>query len=394
MPGITASGFEAKRQPEIKLELEADYKAEIGANINLASEALMGQQVGIQSSAIAEIWELIAALYSAQRLESAEGTHLDDLGKILGIERLPARSSRVELIVNLNAGVTIADQSRVQVLGDESIEFLIDGDVTNGTSGTADFAVSAFASVDGPVRANAGTVTVIVDTIAGWNSVTNLNDAAPGQFDESDVDYRERYRSAISAAGGATPDAIRADVLAIAGVQQATVFENDTNAVNASGMPPHSFEVVVFDGLTPVVDADTIAQAIWDSKPAGIQAFGNTTGIAIDGNGDNQIVSFSRTDVVDVWLEFDVVVDATKFPASGAEAIKAAVAAYGDDNYKTGSDVIASALCVPVFSIAGLISLSATRLGLAASPTGTSDISVGNRELADLDTSRIVVNVL
>jgi len=391
--GITANGFEAKRQDEIKTDLEDAFKAEISPTINVASASVAGQLIGIFSSTLAKIWELAQSTYSAQILDAAEGFNLDNLTALLGIDRIDAAPSTVVLTLNLNDGVTVPAGSKVQVAGDESITFETDAGVTNSSGIPADFTVDATATVDGPLRANAGTVTVIIDTVSGWNSATNPNDAAPGSFTESDSEYLERYKSQIFQIGGSTYGAIRSRVLALTGVQQATVFANETDEVDANGLPPHSIEVVLYDGPTPVVDDDVIAQTIFDAKAAGIGTYGLDTGTAVDDAGDSHAVLFSRTDVLDVYLEIDVTVDPGAFPATGASGIAEAVATFGDANYLTGGNVFLSRLHTPIFAVAGVRDVTEIRVGLAPSPTQTTNLVVGNRELADLDTARILVTV-
>jgi uncharacterized phage protein gp47/JayE len=393
MAGITANGFEAKRQDEIKTDLEDAFRAEISPTINVASASVAGQLIGIFSSAFAKIWELAQATYSAQILDGAEGFNLDNLTALLGVDRIAASPSTVVLTLNLNDSVTVPAGSKVQVDGDESITFETDDPVTNSSGVPANFAVSATATVDGPLRANAGTVTVIIDTVSGWNSATNANDAAPGAFTESDADFLERYKAQIFQIGGATYGAIRSRVLAITGIQQATIFANETDATDANGLPPHSIECVVYDGPTPTVDDDVIAQTIFDAKAAGIGTYGLDTGTAVDDAGDSHAVLFSRTDVLDVYLEIDVTVDPGAFAATGDDAIAEAVATFGDVNYKTGGNVFLSRLNAPIFSVAGVRDVTEIRVGLAPSPTQTTNLVVGNRELADLDTARILVTV-
>lgn len=393
MAGITANGFEAKRQDEIRVDLEDAFKAEISPTINVSSASVAGQLIGIFSSALAKVWELVQSTYSAQILDGSEGFNLDNLTALLGVDRVAATPSTVILTLNLNDSVTVPAGSKVQVAGDESITFETDVGVTNSSGVPADFTVAATATVDGPLRANAGTVTVIVDTVAGWNSCTNANDAAPGTFTESDADFRARYKTQIFQIGGSTYGAIRSRVLALTGIQQATVFANETDDTDANGLPPHSIEVVIYDGPTPVVDDDVIAQTIFDAKAAGIGTYGTDTGTAVDDAGDSHAVLFSRTAVLDVYLEIDVTVDPGVFAATGADGIAEAVVAFGDANYKTGGNVFLTRLHPPIFTVAGVRDVTAIRVGLAPSPTQTTNLVVGNRELADLDTSRIVVNV-
>ena len=65
--------------------------------------------------------------------------------------------------------------------------------------------------------------------------------------------------------------------------------ENDTDETNASGLPPHSIELVVYGGLD-----EEIAKAIHRRKGAGIQTYGNVTVPVVDAAGNIKNISFSR----------------------------------------------------------------------------------------------------
>lgn len=393
MAGVTSTGFQIKRQEDILTDMFDSAKTNISATLDDSSASVLGQIFGISSETTALIYEAALAISVQLDINQAEGIWLDRLTKLLLVTRIAPSASTVSLTLNLDDAVTVPAGSTVAVTGNESLQFTTDAAVTNSTGSTDDFTVLATATVNGPNTANAGTVTTIVDTVSGWNTVTNALDATPGRFRETDSELRTRYPTAISGIGKTTPDAIRARLLEITGLERATIFENPTDTTDANGLPPHSFEAVIFDGVTPVVANNTIAQVLWDNHAAGIKIYGTASGTAVDDLGNNQTVNFSRPTVLPIYLEFDVTRDLNTFPANGVAAIQDAVATFGDTNLLTGQDVILSQLCTAVFEVTGLLDITGTRVGIAPSPTQTTNYVVGARELADLDTSRIVVNV-
>jgi hypothetical protein len=202
----------------------------------------------------------------------------------------------------------------------------------------------------------------------------------------------------VARTGASTVDAIRADVLDIASTDPAftkilscTVFENVTDVTDANGLPPHSFEALVYDGDVPGAPNDNlIAQAIWDSKPAGIRAFGSITGTAIDKQGNSQTVSFSRVTPIPIYLTYQLVTDGT-YP--GNTAFEAFIAGLANAAYAAspiGADVIASRASAAAFFVAGVLDVLSLKLGFSASPSGTSNLVIGARDLARFDSSRIV----
>jgi hypothetical protein len=138
-----------------------------------------------------------------------------------------------------------------------------------------------------------------------------------------------------------------------------------------------------------------VAQAILDNKPVGIATSGTTTQAATDANGFSTNVKFTRPVLLPVYLVFDIVVDAGLFPADGAALIKQAVADYGDETYTVGTEVRGSALLPSVFAaVPGVLESGLPKIGVSPSPTLTTTLVVNLRQYAELDTSRITVNVI
>ena len=75
----------------------------------------------------------------------------------------------------------------------------------------------------------------------------------------------------------------------VSGVTTVKGYENRTDVIDVSGRPPHSIEMVVEGG-----DDQDIIDTLWLVKGGGIQTFGNTSGVAVDSNGNNQTLYFSR----------------------------------------------------------------------------------------------------
>ncbi len=391
--GVTPEGFKAKTLEEIKADIEAALLAEISPNLNLSSQGVLGQLVGIFASKTRENWELAQSVWASNSVLTASGFSLDLVTVNTGTVRRDASRSLVDIEFTLAAGsVEIPAGSRFQVPGDNTAIFetqtTVPPQVVAGT-----VTVQAQSQTFGPVAANANTITQSLTAFAGLTSLTNPEDAVPGQVKESDAALRERQQDEVFGVGSGPKAAIRAALLAIQGVEQVSVFEN-TLGITVGGVPPHSIEVVVFDGTVPAVPDNTLAQAIWDNKCAGINEFGTSSGTATDDESNTHTVGFSRPTVVDVYLEFDVQVNTADFPSNGATLIQEAVASYGDNNLEVGDDVIISALCTAVFSVAGVVDVVATRVGETVSPGGTDNLVVDPRELADLDTGRIVVNIV
>jgi hypothetical protein len=264
---------------------------------------------GIFASHLREAWEALGVAYNGGDPNAAEDFLLDAIGAITGTKRAPATRSKFvgvrRLRVNLNSGTGLPIGTTFHPAGDPTILFATSEKV-KATAGTGDYFVSALCTVTGPVTCNAGTLTVIASPFVGLNSVTNDFDAQVGQLQDNNAQYRLRREQELRATGSGTVDSLRADLLSYEDengakpILSAIVFENTTDAFNANGLPPHSLECLVFDGVVPAVLNDTIAQVIWNSKPGGIPVVGGSFGTATDKIGALRVVRFSRPTVSEV----------------------------------------------------------------------------------------------
>jgi len=392
---VTTAGLEIKTVETILSELAARQKADIDATLNTAADSPVGQLNGIFAAQLREAWEVLAVAYNGFNPDAAEGFLLEKLSALTGTVKRAATKSTVVLDCDLDLGTTLlAGTHYANVTGEPDNRWTPEADYTSGVAGAQD--VDFEAENAGAVHANAGTITTITTPVVGWNSVTNALDATVGREADEDPDLRQRREEELRASGSATVDAIRADLLqyevdGVQHIEQASVFENVTDVVDANGLPPRSLECVVFDGAPPALTNNQIAQAIWDTKSAGILAFGQESGIAEDSLGNFHTIGFSRPTERDVWVEIFVSIDISSGYA-GATALKAALVALNETELLVGRDVFAARLEAVAMGFAGVFNMtSPVQLGFSAFPVGTADLVIGIRELARLDTSRIVV---
>ena len=396
MAGVGPTGFVGKTVEEIKGEIEDDLLATLSPSLNLSPDQPFGQINAAHARKLAELWEVAAVAYNAFDRDAAEGRLLDNVGTLTGTPRDPARKSTVTVSLGLNAGFSQpAGAMMCNVVGQPTIRFTNKSTVASVGAGTY---LAVFEAVDfGPVVANAATLTQITNPITGWNSVTNPLDAALGALVEEDPAYRQRQADELTAAGSSTVDAIRADLLKVSKVLQAFVFENVTLATDGNGLPGKAIECVIYDGAAPTASDTAIAQAVWDSKPSGSQTFGSSSAIAIDALGIQRTVFFSRAAVLNVYLEYDIKVDASRFPVTGVQLVKDVAVAEGNQG-NLGDSVIALLLRSCVLEknagVPGVTDVVALRLGLAASPVGITNLTVTGRSIARFDTTRVVVNLV
>jgi uncharacterized phage protein gp47/JayE len=143
--GLTDTGFIKKRQPDIQLELEADFRAVFGIEINLLATSIYGQLIGSLSEREALIWELLEEIYNSAFPDTASGASLDNVVAITGVTRLPATYSLVTARVFGTLNTLIPAATIFSVIGVAASRFvsLADATIHDGINEVQRFTFSA-----------------------------------------------------------------------------------------------------------------------------------------------------------------------------------------------------------------------------------------------------------
>ena len=407
-PYVTANGFQIPTEEETLQRIADEVHADIDPNVDMSPEAPTGQIAGIFVNRLREHDEGMQVAYDAFNEAAAEDFALDALCALTGTTRPEATKSTVTATVNLDANKTVAKGAVVAQENNPTVQFVTIEDVTSTTAG--DYPVACEATVTGPVVCNAGTLTVIVTPVVGWNSVTNAEDAAVGHARFDDVELRQRRRDELRARGGGTIDSIGAALLQLrvngsAPILNAVANENVTDYVNDDGVPPKSIEAIIFDGIIPAASNDAVAQIIWDRKAAGASSFGNTSGTAVDVNNEHQTVYFSRPSVDNLKMAITVDVSANNPAAfAGVQAVKDAIVAMFREKAVLGvrsvrathyaKAVIRTADGKGVFGVLDAPNIQINNILLTGFPASYTNYVLGPRVIAQLDSSDITVTVV
>ena len=106
---------------------------------------------------------------------------------------------------------------------------------------------------------------------------------------EADASVRARIRRSLAGRSTGSADALLAAVKAARGVKDALVYINETDSTDSIGIPAHSIAVVIRGGA-----ANAVAQAIYDKKAPGIGVWGSSSGTAVDADGREHTIPFTR----------------------------------------------------------------------------------------------------
>ncbi len=385
---MTFTGYTVPTLSEVEAEMQADVLGEVDAGLDLSSESPLGQVVSIFARQITRDRELIGTLYGGIDPNKAEGVLLDNVAAITGTTRLAAKKSLAKCNLSLNATVTVPAGSRISVATQTNVVFELTADVTSTTAGT--YTGTFEALVTGPVAANAGTLTNILTPVSGWTAVTNPLDAELGRNVETDTELRVRRAIELAEPGSSSANAIRAGVLNVAGVESCFVYENTSDQTDEFMVPPHAFEVIIWDGLTPQADDQEIFQAIYDNKGGGGQAYGQSvTGYVTDDSGSTIEISFTRA--IPVLIYIYVFLTTNKFwdSGTGPSAVKTDLAAYMNSVCGAGTDVVNMKARARPLTFSGVDDVDTCYIGAPGLQIG--NIAIDRRHIARFDTSRITV---
>lgn len=385
--GVTERGF--RRPTYVELLNAIEYKARelFGQRAVLTVRSPLGIFLRIFAWMLNILFALMEDVYNSRFVDTAVGTSLYNLGRAIGLSLLPAQKASGYVTFSGAVGTAIPSGFLVKTVAGYQYAVLVAGRI--GADGTVILPVQAVGT-GADYNADAGTVKEIVNPLDGVSSCTNASAMTGGRWRESDEEFRDRYYKSVDFAGGVNADAIAGEILQnVEGVYSAICYENDTDEVDALGLPPHSFEVVAYGGLD-----EEVAKAIFRRKAGGIQTYGGKTIPVVALNGQSYDIHFSRPATVPIYIKvYDLETD-TNFPWDGESRIKAALISFiGGDvqgGLPIGKDVLYMALPGAILSVPGVVDFSLS-IGTSAAALAVKNIVIGTREKAVTNADAITI---
>jgi uncharacterized phage protein gp47/JayE len=443
--GVTSAGFVLKPSEVVQAEIEDEFRAAWGDDIDLSPQSDLGQAVGIATKLVHEGgWQAAQDAFAANDPDAATGVVLDKVAALTGTFRDPATHTSVYAlccgtpgtVIPVTAGAsvdtthdrfdtffttpaTIAAISawatgihrllgaRIAVGGGilscsvpgvsgsttPALPSDIGGTVTDGTAvwtrvgtGTGAVLVGFKASTAGPIVLTAGHLTRIETPVAGWLSVFNTIDEhiTQGVAIETDASLRvKRYRE-LHAQGRRTLLSIQSALLQVLDVTDAFVLENVEPTTDSYGIPAHSIQAIIVGGT----DLD-VATSLLANKGEGTQTFGTTAVTITDSKKIDHNISFSRPSDNNIYVTVDVAIG-VEYPSDGDARIIDALLVYAAGEYIPASSVIASTLDRQCW-LPGVTDVSCL-IGTSPSPSSRTAITSTVLQIPRLDAGRISIN--
>lgn len=379
---ITAAGISAPSYAEILTSLQTSFQLIYGSDAYIEPDSQDGELLALMAQAISDANDATIAVFQSFAPSFAQGMGLSSLVKLNGLRRQAASYSTAVGDVVGQAGTVITNGKAEDVNG---VTWDLPATVTIPSGGT--ITVTVTAEQAGAITAPAGTITKIATPTKGWQSFTNTAAAVPGAPVETDAALRQRQAASVSGPASAIIDAIRSAVGNVTGVTRSEIYENDTSATDANGIPAHSISAVVEGGTVAAVGA-----AIQSRKPPGIQTYGTTTTTVSDPAGLPIDINFFELTQTTVYVALSIKA-LTGYVASTESLIVGAIVEF-INTLGVGEDVPYWGLVSPAnltgtaalnssgLTQAQLDALSATyeitalAIGTTPSPTGTTDLVI------------------
>lgn len=383
--GVTVDGFVLKTAEDIRAEIDSSQRASIDPGLVLDDRSTLGQVNAVFTSQLAEIWQMMHAVYASGYADSASGDALDEVAALTGTTRDGETKATVTAQITKDAGVSLPAGSVANIAGQANARFLSLTEVAIGVTGPVD--VEFEAETAGFLTIGPNQLTGIAEPVTGWISVDNTDGGVSGTDVELDPDLRLKRQQELTGQGSTTVDAIQADLSRdVDGVGDSLVLENETDIVDpVTGAPPHSVYALVRGGLSADIGA-----SIFGSKAAGINTHGAELEVVTDSQGNDHNVRFDYSTELTFYAIITVTTDPNVFDGvGGGDAIKQAIADYVN-GLSVGDDVIVDFVRCAVL-VPGVTSITSLNISFFFPPSGSVDLPVAYNEHAAADVTNIIV---
>ncbi len=146
--GLSPEGFTPKSLDDVKAEIENDLQSTFGEEIDLSSQSVFGQIVGIFSLKHSQLWALANDIYINAYPDFASGVSLDRVCSLTGILRAPATASTATVVAyGISGTILPAGQEVLDVAN--NITYTTDESVSITNTAARDVIISIPAPVVG-----------------------------------------------------------------------------------------------------------------------------------------------------------------------------------------------------------------------------------------------------
>lgn len=307
---LNRQGLTTKTLSELREELQNDFKAIYGEDINVDQNSPDGQVINILAQSAVDLRELLQQINANFDPDQAQGKILDQRVAINGIKRKGATFTKIPISLRTSGDVNLVGldgksqeltpdiPNLYTVKDDAGTEFYL---LESATFKKGNTSPVFRAKQIGKVEVQLNTITNPVTIIAGVIDINNTSSALIiGDDEETDAQLKIRRRLSVTALSTGYLEGIEATLLTIKGVKLAQVYENDTN-IPVNGIPGHSIWCIVEGG-----SVEDIINVIYRTKSAGAGTKGDISESVTRTNGVPYIVRFDRPETLELVIKMKV----------------------------------------------------------------------------------------
>lgn len=302
---ITDTGVVIPDTADILAEVESEWRGALGNDLVVTSDTPQGVLISAQTTARVGVVQNNAALANQINPNEAGGVFLDAICAFLGLERTKETFTRVPGVEFRGFPQTLL-MAGIRAKSATGHIFATTGAVLLGPDGigTGDM----FAALPGPIPCPVGTLATVVDTVLGWEAVTNPFAGELGAAQQSDASLRALRDETLARQGISTREAQISglnDPAQVPGLLSAVFRENytDTDAtIDGVFLKKHSVWACV-DGGTDI----DVANVLLKNKTDGANWNGAITVSVVDPwSGQTYPVKFDRAALIPVFVNITV----------------------------------------------------------------------------------------
>jgi len=377
------NGLQIQEFSEIVADLESSINNLLGSDLDLSSNTIDGQFLGIFSKLNYDMQQFALLLNTSFDPDYAMGLSMDKILKLNGLRRQEPTKSTVDITLICNQTVTLPYDYKLK---DTQSQIWVIGEAVTLASGT--HTITFKAELWGSIEAPANTITGFETIVLGVTSVNNATSATVGIDEETDEEIRIKrnsllLRNSVSSLGG-----LKGKLLDICDYVE--IYENKTNTIDSNSIPAHSIWVICEGGT--ITDIAKII-ALEDGSGCGYKGTITQTYNETVTRSNNETfvythtVKFDRPTITNIYIKLNVK-KKTSSSVIDADLIKTYLESL---NYGIGEDINLTELYSTIYQAGSGFIASGLQLSKNNS-TWVTDVLVGDiNERLNIVVSQIAV---
>ena len=305
---IATTGVIVPDTQDIQNDVNNEFNA-IFPGINLDPSTPQGLLASAEVIARQAVADNNATLANQINPNVAGGVFLDALLALLGSARTPGTPSTVQCTITGVTGTSIPAGAQISDASGNLYEIVSTTVIPTGGTITG---VPFQSVLTGAIPGAAGTLTVIVSNILGWETVTNPSAATLGASTQSDASARAYRTNTLALQGSSLSEAMTSAVSAVPGVTSLKFVENATSSpASPESIPFTMVANSIYMCVGGTGDLNAIAKAMQGTKSGGCaynQGFGEIQGVPVTDpfSGQTTTVLFDTPDFVTISITVNV----------------------------------------------------------------------------------------